>query len=459
MPQDAATIFAPATAPGAAALAIVRVSGPAALPIVADLCGRDVATLRHGQLRRASLRDATGAALDDAMVVVFHAPRSATGEDVAELHLHGSPAVVAAVCRALSAAGAVPAGPGEFSRRAVLAGKMSLLQAEATADLIDARAESARQAALAALDGRVAAAIAALRSPLVEALAEVEARLDFGLEDDVDTLDRSELARRAWQQAAAMEALSATADAARLRLQGARVVLFGPTNAGKSTLFNSLCGDDRALVHDAPGTTRDVVEARVLWGGLEVVLVDTAGVREGAGPVEAAGIARSYAALQAADVVLWLRDAAQSRDPGTELVMVGDDAGPRSSMAPGASLLRVASRADLAPSAVVAGDVDLAVSAHVPSQVAALRAAIEAQLARRLGPDGGLVLLRERHAAALRAAAEATLRAATALVDDLPLEFVAADLRDAAAALDELIGTVVADDVLDVVFARFCIGK
>lgn len=454
MSPHASTIFAPATAPGAAALAIVRLSGPDALAIVGTLCGEDAAALRHGQLRRARLRDGDGALLDDAMVVVFRAPRSATGEDVAELHLHGSPAVVAAVGRALAAAGAVPAGPGEFSRRAVLAGKMTLLQAEATADLIGARADAARQAALAALDGRVAAAIAGLRAPLVEALAEVEARLDFGVEDDVDTLDRRGLARSATTRAAEMEALAATADAARLRLHGARVVLFGATNAGKSTLFNALCGDDRALVHEAPGTTRDVVEARVVWGGLEVVLVDTAGVRDGAGPVEAAGIARSHAALRAADVVLWLRDAAGSDD---------GDAGPAPTLPPDTALLRIASRADLGPSSSSSPfawpDADLVVSAHDPAAVAAVREAIEQRLQRRLGPDGGLVLLRERHAAALRAAAEATRRAVVALDDDLPLEFVAADLRDAAGALDELIGTVVADDVLDIVFARFCIGK
>ncbi len=446
------TIFAPATAAGPAALAIVRLSGPRSHEWTAALAGRPPAWLRHGQLRRAALRDEAGSLLDQAMVVAFHAPRSATGEHTAELHLHGSPAVVEAVCDALRRQGARPAGPGEFSRRAVLAGKLSLLQAEATADLISSRAEQARQAALAALDGRLQAALEALRAPAIAALAELEARLDFATEDDVSDLPRAAMAASLRAQAEGLLRLASSADAARLRLHGARVVLHGAPNAGKSTLLNALCGAERALVHATPGTTRDLVEATVRWAGLEVTLVDTAGVRAGdgaaVGEVEAAGIARGLQALAGADVVLWLRDAAAEA--------------PAAPMAPdvreGCALLRLWSRADLAHGPAPA-DVDLCVQRDDDASVAAVRDAVERTLRRRLGGSDDLALLRSRHAEALRAAAEANVRAAAALDDDLPLELAAADLRDGLDALDELIGHVAADDVLDVVFSTFCIGK
>lgn len=457
------TIFAPATAPGGA-IAVLRLSGPdahAALAALADLPTDAAGFARAqppGRLRVRSLRDADGRSLDEAMVVAFHAPRSYTGEPMVELHLHGSAAVVEAVGVALRGLGLRPAGPGEFTRRAYLAGKRTLLQAEAIADLVSARSEAARSAALAGLDGRTEAAIAALRTPLVAAVAEVEARLDFGLEDDVDTLDRDALAVAVRERAAAMRALAATADAARLRLHGARVVLHGPPNAGKSTLLNALCEADRALVHDSPGTTRDVVEVPLMLAGLHVTLVDTAGVREvdadaaDALAIEAAGIARARAALDAADVVLWLRDAA---DPDLAAA-----AAPPPVVPPGATLLALWSRADRAPERAAPADVALAVSALEPADVQAVRDAIAAALRARVGEtEGGLALLRARHADALQRAAEAAERGAAAALDALPLEYVAADLRDAVAALDELIGRVAPDDVLDVVFSRFCIGK
>lgn len=458
MSEPGQTIFAPATGPGGA-IAVLRISGPDALAAAAQLCGVAPEDLRHGLLRPRLLRDASGQPLDEAMVVGLHAPRTYTGEPMAELHLHGAPAVVQAVSNALRGLGLRPAGPGEFTRRAYLNGKRTLLQAEAIADLVSARSEAARRAALAGVDGRLQRAIDALRAPLVEQLAEVEARLDFGLEDDVDTLDRRATAATAREAAVAIDRLAATAEAARLRFGGARVVLHGPTNAGKSTLLNALCGADRALVHDSPGTTRDVVEAPLSVGGVAVTLVDTAGVREvdAAGSdalaIEAAGIARARAELAAADVVLWLRDAADP-DPAAANQ-------PPPELPHHATLLRLWSRADRAPTRMPPGDIELRVSASDPASVDAVHAAIAAALARKVGDEapGGLALLRARHADALHRAADAARRAADAAEAPLPLEYVAADLRDAALALEEMIGRVAPDDVLDVVFSRFCIGK
>lgn len=439
------TVFALATAAASAALAIVRISGPEAIAAAAALAALDSAGWRHGQLRRVRLRDGAGATLDQAMAVVFRAPRSATGEDVAELHLHGSVAVVEAVSAALRARGLRPAHPGEFSRRAVLHGKLSLLEAEAVADLIGARAEAARHAAVAALDGQLSRAIEALRVPAVAALAEIEARLDFALDDDLDSIDRPRHAEDARAWAARCRALAGTADAGRIRLHGARVVLHGAPNAGKSTLLNALIGADRALVDAAPGTTRDLVEARVVWEGCEVVLVDTAGVRDGAEAVEAAGIARALEALHAADVVVWLRDAAGAG---------------RSAPAPDVAVpvLRLWTRADRADARPAPSDTDLVVRQDQPASVDAVRRAVLAH-ARARGGGHDLVVLRLRHADALARAADAGEAAASALLEGLPLELAAADLRDAIAALDELIGPVQAEDVLDEVFARFCIGK
>jgi tRNA modification GTPase len=388
------------------------------------------------------------------MVVVFRAPRSYTGEDMAELHTHGSPAVVAAVCAALAALGARPAGPGELSRRAFLHGKLDLVQAEAIADLVSARSERARAAALQALDGRLSAALEALREPLVDALAELEARLDFAEEDDIGALPVEAMAARLGATAAELDALAGRALGARMRLQGARVLLWGAPNAGKSTLLNALCGHDRALVHPVAGTTRDLVEVRVEWAGFEVWLVDTAGVRAAAEDVEAAGIALGQRALAAADVVLWLWDAVAGGPPPPET------APPLDELADKPALLRLWSRADRADSGAVPAEVDLGVSALDMTSVAAVRAAVEAALRERGEVDGdGVVVLRARQADALRRAAADCRRGADALLVGTPLEFVAADLRDAALALDEIVGVVGADDVLDVIFARFCVGK
>ena len=460
---DIDTVFAPATAPGVSAIAIVRICGPNAIVFAATLAGVAPSSLPHGMLRRRRLRDAASATLDHAMVVAFYAPRSFTGEAMAELHLHGSPAVVAAVSEALITLGARPAGPGELSRRAFLNGKLDLLAAEAIADLVSARSQRARTAALDALDGRVSLALTALRDPVIDALAEVEARLDFAEEDDVDGLERNTIAAAARRLAAEMTTLAGNALGARMRLEGARVLLWGAPNAGKSTLLNALCGQQRALVHASPGTTRDLVEARVAWAGFEVWLVDTAGVRQAAEAVEAAGIALGRAALAAADVVLWLWDAADDAAP-----TAAEAPFPPSASADNESLLgteaplvlRLWSRADRAPDNAPPDGIDLVVSAFDDASVASVRARVEAALCARGGvDDGGVVLLRARQAEALGRAAAACCRAADALDAGLPLEFIAADLRDVLTALDEIVGVVRGDDVLDVVFSRFCIGK
>lgn len=447
------TIVALATAPQPAGVAVVRLSGPLAGPIALSLSGRD--TLPHGQLCFGPLRDAGGALLDRGYVVHFAGPRSFTGEDVAELHLHGSLAVVDRVLDVCVAHGARLARPGEFSLRAFEHGKLDLTQAEALADLIAARTEVGREAALAHLDGALSRELEALRQPVLRLLAEVEARLDFSHEGEVGVLDRAHARALLVALQTRLDVLLAGARASRVRLRGARLALYGLPNAGKSTLFNALCGRQRALVDSRPGTTRDVLEAEAVLGGVLVTLVDTAGLRDTNDPVEAAGTRLATEEARQADLVLWLHDASTSEPPPPA---------PRS--LPGAReaiVLAVRTKADLAaqPAAVAGFDpAALLVSAHTGQGMAALREAVDSAL-RGLAHSSGSEAraLRSRHVAGLQTARQAADAALQALDTGLPLEFAAGDLREVATALGEVVGVLVPDDVLGAIFSQFCIGK
>lgn len=449
MPDRTETIVAPATAPVPAGVAVVRLSGPHAHAIACALSGLPL--LEHGRMVLRTLRHA-GEVLDRGYVVGFAAPRTFTGQDVAELHVHGSPAVVARLCEVACELGARPAQPGEFTWRAFEQGKLDLPQAEALLDLISARGEAARQAALQHLDGRLGRRLAELRAPLLHALAEVEARLDFASEADVGLLDRGQIASELGLLHDCLAELRATARAGRVRLQGARVVLFGAPNAGKSTLLNALVEADRALVDARPGTTRDVLEATTAPNGVVITWVDTAGVRQAEDPVELQGTQRAQREVGVADVVIWLQDGSTPRAdlpaPPAETVV-----------------LPVRTKADLPVHPEIADDPHfgpaLAVAAVRGDGVAALRQAVVAAV-QRLGEPArgeGVVLARMRHAEGLGQAQAAIQRAVAALQADWPLELVAADLRDAAQALGEVTGELAPDDVLAAIFAQFCIGK
>ncbi len=442
------TIVALATAPVPAGLAVVRLSGPRSLVIVQTLA--HVTALPHAQMRFVALR-VGDELLDRGYAVGFHAPRSFTGEDVAELQVHGSLAVVDRLIAACVDLGARMARPGEFSQRAYENGKLDLLQAEALADLISARAESGRQAALLALDGVLSQALAALRSPLILAIADLEARIDFASEPHLAEVDRPAMAQRLTDLAEQLRALLGTASAGRIRLHGARVVLYGAPNAGKSTLFNSLCGADRALVDARPGTTRDTVEVQTAPEGVLVTWIDTAGLRDAVDPVEQAGRLRAETEAAHADVVIWLED--RSR-PFSDLPP------PQSA----AHVLRVLNKTDLPADPDWQQRADwqdaLALSAQQNRSVQPLRAAVVAAVrASADGTLGQVALSRARHVTAVQTAVAALDRAQSALESRFPLEMLAADLRDAALALDELTGAIVPDDVLDAVFSSFCIGK
>ncbi|HZI07103.1 MAG TPA: GTPase, partial [Archangium sp.] len=321
MSSPPATLAALATAPSAGAVGILRLSGPAALEVGRLLAPGVPAspTPRHAYL--ASFVDGSGSVLDEGLFLFFRAPHSFTGEDVVELQAHGSPRLLRMLlARALEHPAVRPAGPGEFTRRAFLHGRMDLTRAEAVADLVAADSEAAVRAAAAGLAGALAARVRALEEPLRSLHADLEGVLNFP--EEAEGADEGAHARVSALRASA-DSLLAEVGRGRLVRRGARVALYGPVNAGKSTLFNRLLGEARALVDEEPGTTRDVLEARVEWEGLGVVLLDTAGLREAPGRVEALGIARTREVLGSVDLAVlvlppeaseaeaqrWLRDA------------------------------------------------------------------------------------------------------------------------------------------------------
>ncbi len=438
------TIVAPATAPAPGGVGILRISGALALEVARPLA-KD---LPSGELepRRAyftSFVDADGQVLDQGLFLFFQAPFSFTGEDVVELQTHGSPRLLAMLQALVLADGrARIAEPGEFSRRAFLNGRIDLARAEAIADLVSAESEAAVRAAAAQLQGALSAKVRALRAPTLELHTDLEGVLNFP--DEAEGAEAGVIDRLAPLLSVARE-LYAEAGRGRIVRRGARVVLFGPVNAGKSTLFNRLLGEDRALVDEEPGTTRDVLEARLELEGLAVTLVDTAGLRSSPGRLEALGIERAREALRGADLAV--------------LVFPSD--------APFDALPPWRAEAGDVPLMIVIGKSDVArgpeledvirVSALRDEGTSVLRERIRASLWSDSTP-GAVALTSERHADALRRAVEGMERAAEAARVST-LEVVSGELGLVLEALGEITGESAGDDLLDAIFRRFCIGK
>ncbi|NRD45976.1 tRNA uridine-5-carboxymethylaminomethyl(34) synthesis GTPase MnmE [Corallococcus exiguus] len=452
MTSDSVTIVALATAPAAGAVGILRVSGPAALEVGRRLAPGIPAspTPRHAYL--ASFVDAAGAVLDEGLFLYFQAPRSFTGEDVVELQAHGSPRLLRLLlARALEDERVRPALPGEFTRRAFLNGRIDLTRAEAVADLVAADSEAAVRAAAAGLSGALAERIRALETPLRELHADLEGVLNFP--DEAEGAD-AEAGPRVTALRSAAEALRAEVGRGRLVRQGARVALYGPVNAGKSTLFNRLVGEARALVDDEPGTTRDALEARVEWDGLGVTLYDTAGLREAPGRVEALGIARTRELLAAVDLAVLVLPPGTSRDEASSWTR---EAGAT-------PVLSVTGKCDVMPGAREEHG-STALPSPAPPRVSGLTGegveALRTSVLTRLwggGTPSAVALVSERHADALRRTAEALGRAEAASRVST-LEVLSGEVGLALEALGEVSGTSVSEALLDTLFQRFCIGK
>ncbi|QGM94223.1 tRNA uridine-5-carboxymethylaminomethyl(34) synthesis GTPase MnmE [Methylocystis rosea] len=427
------TIFALGTGAGRAAIAVIRISGPGAGEAVKALAGKLPAPR---QASFAVLRDPeTGEMLDRGIALFFPGPASSTGEDYAELQLHGGRAVVEGALAALHRLpGLRPAEPGEFARRSFANGKLDLSQAEALADLVDAQTEAQRRQALRVAGGALRRKVESWRAALVESLALVEAELDFSDEADVGVFSPARLGALLSPLAEDMRAALQLAPASERMRDGFLVMILGRPNVGKSTLINALTRRDLAIVSSIPGTTRDMIEAHLDIGGLPVTLIDTAGLRETADAIESIGVDRTLARVETADLALWLSDSAEA-PPAHDV-----------------ETICVATKTDLTPAPRGA----IGVCALSGEGLETLAAAIGGRARAQLGDGVNSLIVRERHRRALEQAIESI---DSILAGGEALELQAEELRRASAALGRIVGAVDVEEILDAVFSRFCIGK
>ena len=442
------TIAAIASGIGAGGIGVVRVSGPAALAIGGALTGGDPSRLVDRVARRVVVRGADGTRLDDGLALVMRAPRSFTGEDVLELHVHGGAVNLAQVLAAVVTAGARVAEPGEFTRRALEAGKIDVVRAEAMLAVVQAPSTRAWALAQRNLGGELSTEVTRLRADAAALLAEVEAGLDFP-DEDLTPAGAAAIVGRAEALARACRRLEASFAAGRALEHGLVVALVGAVNAGKSSLLNALVGAERVLVSPEPGTTRDYVEVRVVWDGVAVTLIDTAGLRGEGGSLELAGRALGQRRAAEADVVLAVLapgGAPEAEDARASTAAWLAD--PRT--------VRVASKADLgAPCPPGA----LPTSAVTGAGLAELRGTVLARVGVVDDVEAGSAIVLSERQRGAAAEAGARFAAAAELAASVPTEVRALELRAGLAALAALAGERVGDEVLDALFARFCIGK
>ncbi len=444
------TIVAPATPAGRSALAVLRLSGPLAESILRRLAPELPVPLPGRRPRRTILRADGGATIDEAVVTLFPAESSPTGEDLVEISMHGSPVALERLIDAAVAGGARPARPGEFTERAFRSGKIDLVRAEAVRDLIEARTPAAALASARRLAGALNERIDAVRAMLLAAAAGLTAAIDFS--EDVGEALPPELGTRLREAADELDRLATSWRAGRLLSHGCRVAILGRPNAGKSTLFNALAGSDRAIVTEVPGTTRDALEAEIDLGGVPVTLVDTAGLRATDDRVESIGVSRARAEGERADAVLYVFDAAEgfASDDADALARLGSQ--PR---------LLVANKADrLGAGAAAPCDGAVLVCGLLPETGDALRRRLTRLVASEVSTEGASEMLGTRRQADLVGRARDAARDALAAIDNgTSPEYAATHCDAALAALSDLVGETTSEDVLAHLFATFCIGK
>jgi tRNA modification GTPase len=452
------TIAAIATAivPQQGSVGIVRVSGSAALKIAETLFrapGRQIwesHRILYGHIRRPKTQEL----VDEALLLIMKAPRSFTREDVVEFHCHGGIMAVQEVLQLCLEHGARLAGPGEFSLRAFLNGRLDLTQAESISDLVGAKSPAAAQSALAGLQGKLAQPIRKLRATCLDVLAEIEARIDF--EEDLPPLDEAKTCLEINHILAELSTILATADRGELLRSGLKVAIVGRPNVGKSSLLNAWSRSDRAIVTDLPGTTRDVVESQLVVGGIPVQVLDTAGIRETEDKVEKIGVERSRAAAKQADLVLLTIDAESGwTEEDSEIY----------EQVKHRQLIIIINKIDLVktiPELPFSSEIHpiVAAAAALDRGIADLETAIlDAVSGGNLQAANSDLAINQRQAAALTRAKISLEQCTDTISNKLPLDFWTIDLRGAIQALGEVTGEEVTESVLDRIFSRFCIGK
>ena len=441
------TIAAISTPPGEGAIALVRISGPAAVSIAEKIFRGKKRPSRFASHIQyfGDIVTESGGLIDEVMMSIHRAPASYTGEDIVEISCHGGTLVTAKVLEACLHAGARGARPGEFTERAFLNGKMDLTQAEAVIDLIRARTDLALRSATEQLEGKLGEQIKGIRDSLVDLLAHVEASIDFS-EEGIAPDEGNSLRVRLDSVREQIAALLATADHGRILRDGVRVVIYGATNAGKSSLLNRLLGYERVIVSDAPGTTRDTIEETVNLCGVPVRLLDTAGLRTSTSDIEREGIARTERSLQKADLRLHIIDRNAAPPAHFEQNANGNE-------------LLVLNKCDLPEHPEWKNTNALRVSCLTGDGLGALENEIFSRISKQnLRPENALAI-NMRHRDCLRRALEACDRARKTLDKTFSPEYLSVDLNEALEAVGEVIGTVGVEQILDSVFGQFCIGK
>jgi tRNA modification GTPase len=457
MPMDRDTIVALSTPVGEAGIAVIRISGPSAIAIVDDMAAGIRSAPAH-QLVLRTLRDMRGEPLDEALIAVMRAPATYTGEDLVEISCHGGMQVVNDLLTDIMARGARLAGHGEFTKRAFQSGRIDLAQAEAVADLIAAETSLQRRVALEQLEGELSRRVRECEEMLLEELALVEVSIDFSEEDLPVRTPEDTLGTAAGVRERIARLLESEMAGRRLR-SGIRATIVGPRNVGKSSIYNALLGEERAIVSAVPGTTRDLLRERIHIGGFTCWLEDTAGLAETGCEIEARGIMIGREAAGRADLVLFVLDGSAEID---------NDAKMRLSGISKAKLLLILNKKDLGLSRAIDETKDIlgvnevvAASARTGEGLDELRRWIyERSVARDAGKIAAeRVAVNARQADALREADEAMARLADLINENAPAELMSVELRLAADALGRITGRSVAEDLLDTIFSRFCIGK
>ncbi|MGH8005359.1 MAG: tRNA uridine-5-carboxymethylaminomethyl(34) synthesis GTPase MnmE [Limisphaerales bacterium] len=447
------TIVAPATAPGEAALAIIRLSGKKAFAISdsvfqggLQLSEAPTHTIYHGFI----VDPATKEKIDEVLVSVFRAPKSYTAEDSVEISCHGGPAVISAIVEALVRAGARPAQPGEFTQRAFLNGRIDLVQAEAVADLISAQSEASRRSSLEQLEGHLSKKVNQLRESLLDVLAEVEANLDFP-EEGIEPQRSDQISQTLSGIISQVRTLAKSYKEGRVLREGYSVVIAGRPNVGKSSLLNALLQKERAIVTPVPGTTRDTIEEWAIFSGVPIRLVDTAGLRERGGKIEREGMRRTEEAIEKSDLVLLMLDASQKLNEEDRQLLEKYESRKR---------LLLYNKVDLLyqkPSFAESNGA-LYISATLGTNLDRLKEKIARMALPSFGTESVLVTS-ARHKEALAKGFVYLLRARRGLERGKGLELVAFELRRAVDALGEITGQIVTEDILGRIFSKFCIGK